>query len=214
MGINNSNLNIENINKIFVDKYADYLELMKIAGCSNEEIETKSACLIEYNKLLLEDRAKIIKDDMSFLDFFTSGGIVSIDDDGRKLYDGINKEVAHSIVCTMSSMKPNVELPKEYDEELNGPVSLPNVKDMVSQDMSLLFPDMKKLFLLGEKEKFHRRMTKVFNNSNEIEEFSDAVDLSVFNKSESGLYQYMDLIENAIRKSKEINFDEKSINLS
>ena len=41
----NDNLNIEKLNKIFVDKYADYLELMRVAGCSDEELDSKKYCI-------------------------------------------------------------------------------------------------------------------------------------------------------------------------
>ena len=212
MGNDNSNLK-EKLNKIFVDKYTDYLELMRVAGCTEEEVATKASCLIEFDGLTESERARVVKDDMSFLDFFTYNGVVSTDGSGRKLYSGLNKEVAHSVMCTMSSMKANVEFPKEYESELNGPVTLPNIRDMVSSDMSMIFPDMKKMFLLGQKEVFHDRMSKVFRESKELETFSDIIDASVYKNSEAGLYQYMDMVEDAISISKEIDFTKKGRNL-
>ena len=212
MGNENTNLK-EKLNKIFVDKYADYLDLMRFAGCTEEELATKVNCLVEFDNLSETERAQVVKDDMSFLDFFTSGGIAMEDESGRKLYSGINKEIIHSVICTMSSIKSNVEFPKEYEEELNEPVTLPKIRDMVSSDMSMILPDMKKMFLLGEKEEFHNRMSKIFRESSELETFSDVVDASVYNNSEAGLYQYMDMAENAVSISKEMDFTKKGRNL-
>lgn len=212
MGNESTNLE-EKLNRIFVDKYADYLDLMRVAGCTEEELISTSKCVKEYKTLTKEKKAQIIKDDMSFLDFFTSGGIVMVDDSGRRLYSGINKEIAHSVMCTMSSIKPNVEFPEEYKKELDESTKLPTVKDMISYDMTNIFPDMKKLFFLGKKEEFHSRMSKVFRESSELERFSDIIDDSVLNNSEAGLIQYMNMAEDAKSISKEIDFIKKGHNL-
>ena len=206
----NDNLNIEKLNKIFVDKYADYLELMRVAGCSDEELDSKKYCIYEYDNLSVNEKAQVIRNDFNFLDFFTSGGIVNTDDSGKRLYDGINREVAHSVVCTMSSIKSNVEFPKEYVDEIDAQDTLPNIRDMVSDDMSALFPDMKKMFFLGQKEEFHNKMTRVFNDEKDIELFSDLVDASVKHESEAGIYQYMDMINDAISKSIGMDFSTKT----
>lgn len=200
----------EDSNFLFADKYWDYLDLMKQANCTPEELKTKSKCLIEYANLPVIEKANVVKNDMTFLDFFTNGGVVCSDDSGRKLYGGINREITHAVMATMSSLKANVELPKEYIDEIEGPDTLPTVKDRVSYDMSQLFPDMKKLFFLGESEEFHKRMTKVFNDSEDIERFSDIVDDSVYRKDESRNREYQNYIAEVIKKSREIDFEEKS----
>lgn len=209
----NDNLNIEKLNKIFVDKYADYLELMRVAGCSDEELDSKKSCVYEYENLSTTEKAQVIRNDINFLDFFTSGGIVNNDESGKRLYEGINREVAHSVICTMSSIKSNVDFPKEYEEEIEAKETLPNIRDMVSGDMSTLFPDMKKMFFLGKKEEFHNKMTRVFNDSKDIELFSDLVDASVKHESEAGIYSYMDLIDGAISNSKEMDLSSKTHSL-
>ena len=84
---------------------------------------------------------------------------------------------------------------------------------MVSGDMSTLFPDMKKMFFLGKKEEFHNKMTRVFNDSKDIELFSDLVDASVKHESEAGIYSYMDLIDGAISNSKEMDLSSKTHSL-
>ena len=127
---------------------------------------------------------------------------------GKKLYDGINREVAHSVICTMSSIKSNVDFPKEYEEEIEAKETLPNIRDMVSGDMSALFPDMKKMFFVGNKEEFHKRMKMVFDN--DVETFSDLVDASVKHKSEAGVYQYIDMVNDAINKSIGMDFSTKT----
>lgn len=209
----NDNLNIEELEKIFLDKYEGYLELMRVAGCSDEELDTKKYCKSEFNNLSTTEKKQVILNDLNFLNFFTSGGIVMVDDSGRRLYSGINKEIAHYIMCTMSSMKQNVELPEEYKKEIEEPIKLYTVKDQVSFDMVEIFPDMKKMFFLGQKEDFHNRMSELFSDSSEIEEFSDIVDESVLNNREVGLIKYNNMVENAKNISKEIDFNKKGLNL-
>lgn len=212
MGNNSTNLE-EKLNRIFVDKYADYLDLMRISGCTEEEVAATANCVKAYNALPNEKKAKVVKDDMSFLDFFTSGGIVMVDESGSRLYSGINREIAHSVMCTMSSMKQNVEFPDEFKSRLEEPTTLPTIKDMVNFDMSKIFPDMKKMFFLGQKEEFHNRMSKVFRESSELERFSNIIDASVFENSEAGLIQYMNMAEDAQIISKEMDFTKKGRNL-
>lgn len=209
----NDNLNIEELEKIFFDKYEGYLELMRVAGCSDEELDTKNYCKSVFNNLSTTEKKQVILNDLNFLNFFTSGGIVMVDDSGRRLYSGINKEIAHYIMCTMSSMKQNVELPEEYKKEIEEPIKLYTVKDQVSFDMVEIFPDMKKMFFLGQKEVFHNRMSKLFSDSSELEKFSDIVDESVLNNREVGLIKYNNMVENAKNISKEIDFNKKGLNL-
>ena len=204
----------ENSNFLFTDKYWDYLDLMKKADCSSEELQMKSKCLIEYSKLPVMEKANVVKNDMTFLEFFTGGGVVCSDESGRKLYNGINREITHAVMATMSSIKQNVELPSEYLDEIEGPETLPTVKDRVSYDMSQVFPDIKKMFFLGKSEEFHKRMTKIFDDSEDIERFSDIVDDSVYRKDESRNREYQDYITEIVKKSKEMDFEEKSQKLS
>ena len=87
-----------------------------------------------------------------------------------------------------------------------------NVKDMVSKDMSDMFPDIKKLFFNGNYKEFSRRMNTIYS-SMELQSLSDIVNGSVYKNDESGIYQYMDLIEKGLIKSKEIDFSKKNISL-
>lgn len=212
MGIENSDFNIEKVNKIFVDKFVDYLDLMKVAGCTDEELSDKSRIMVEFSDLSVEEKVSVIKDDMTFLDFFTDGGIVNVDDTKGMLYYGINKGIANSIVCTMSSIKSSTMFSPEYEEELEKPISLPKIKDMIGKDISLIIPDSKQLFFKGDKNGFHNRMTRIMS-SEEIEEFSDLVDASVIRGGEAGIYRYMDLVDNLIEKAKEMDFTSKNKNL-
>lgn len=204
----NDNLIIEKLDKVFDDKFNGYSVLMGVAGCSPEEIEAKNGFKEAFSSMSPAEKAQVVRDDINFLNFFTYGGVTFSDDSNRVLYDGINKEIAHSVMCTMSSMKNNVEFPKEYIDELESVDTLPNIRDMISGDMSALFPDMKKMFFLGKKEEFHKRMKMVFDN--DLETFSDLVDASVKHKSEAGVYQYMDMINGAINKSIGMDFSTKT----
>ena len=53
-------------------------------------------------------------------------------------------------------------------------------------------------------------MTRVFNDEKDIELFSDLVDASVKHESEAGIYQYMDMINDAISKSIGMDFSTKT----
>ena len=63
------------------------------------------------------------------------------------------------------------------------------------------------------KKEFHKRMTRLFDDSNDLQIFSDIVDTSVNKKGESGIYQYMDMVEKYITISKDMNYDSKGLNL-
>lgn len=211
MGINDSVVSIDNINERFVNKYSDYIDLMKIAGCSEEEIKDKQRIVFLFGFLGDEQKNKIISNDLNFLRFFSTGGIEDKDSD-ISLFKGINEQIAKSIVCTMSSISDETVFTDEMEKELNEPTTLMKVKDMVSKDMSDIFPDIKSLFFNGNYKEFNNRMKKIYSED-EIQSLSDIVDSSVYNKDESGVYQYIDLIERALIKTKEIDYNKKNIAL-
>ena len=199
---------VEGINKLFVNKYSDYIDLMKIAGCTEEEIEKKKEAASIFNMFKIDQKARIVANDLNFLNFFTGGGLEDRETD-IPLYRGINEQVAKSVIAIMSSINNNTVLPDDMKKEIEGPATLIKIKDMISKDMSDIFPDIKRLFFNGNSKEFNRRMNMIYSVE-EIDNLNDIVDSSIYKKDESGLYQYMDLIEKGLNKSKEIDYNKKN----
>lgn len=175
-----SNINDnESINKLYAYKFSNYLDLMKISGCSEEEINDKLEKAKLFKNLSLNEKAKIVSDDYHFLKSFTEG--IELRNDSGSLYKGLNEEITRIVICDMASINNLTILPKDYLEEVNSDtVKLSKIKDRVALDINDIIKDNKKLFFTGNGEEFHNEMKKRFNSDEELQEFSDIVDESVF----------------------------------
>lgn len=204
-------ISVENLNLLFVSKYSNYIDLMKVAGLSEEEIESKTDSVKIFGMFNDEQKSRVVSSDLNFINFLCKGGIEDREND-TSLYKGINEQIAKSIISVMSSIDNNTVLPKDMEKEIDEVPTLMKIKDMVSKDMSDMFPDIKKLFFNGNYKEFNNRMNRIYS-SEEIENLNDIVDSSVYKNDESGLYQYIDLIEKGLSRTKEIDYNQKNIAL-
>lgn len=166
------------INKIYADKFFNYLGTMKIAGCSTEDIIKKYICAQEFKTLTVEEKAKIVVDDNSILKHLTKGVVLGEGED--TLYEGINEELTNAIVCDMASIYPNTKLSKKQQDEIDSDqVQLIEIKDRVSYDIKENMPDVNKMYFNGQGEEFNNRMNKLFDSPEKVQLFSKIVDESV-----------------------------------
>lgn len=198
------------IERIFVNKYSDYREMMKLVGSSEEKINAKLSVVNDYKNKSLFQKADIIVDDISFLNNFTNGLVLN--DGDTRLYEGINQEIAHSVACDMTSMSPYAVLPKKYQDEIDSDtVRLMEIKDKVNSDICELIPDTKRMYLEADAEGFHNCVSKIYD-SEQIQLLSDLIDESVIHGvvNQDSMRRYDELINEGKKIAKDINFDVKS----
>ena len=188
----------EIIIKKFVDRSDDiiskYISARKyIPKIDKKELAKNLKMLNDYRNIVNDTKEKetvvldLINDESKFLDLLTLNdagdfGLTYTDENGKKLYVGINDAIKKSIITNTEfyiKTLPKDEYKEKYEDSskffsyseviMTSEASLYQIKDRIVIDMyNILGDDFYKFYLMGNAFEFNKRLEVIFSEKNKF----------------------------------------------